>query len=91
MTTSSGGKYREEHVLKRAAFVEEKLLQFSEAQKRKQRFIQQMVLIPIDALVYSKRVVAFTCLQKKKLQEESISPCNSGGKRIALKHATILS
>jgi hypothetical protein len=42
MKEASGGKYDEQHVLKRAAFIEEKMLQFPEAEATKKRFIRQM-------------------------------------------------
>jgi hypothetical protein len=39
MKKASKGEYDEQHVLKRAVFIEDKLLQFPEAESTKKRFV----------------------------------------------------
>jgi hypothetical protein len=43
MKKASKGEYDEQHVLKRAEFIEDKLIQFPEAEATKKRFVRQMV------------------------------------------------
>lgn len=54
----SEAKYGEDHVLKRAAFIEEKLKEFDEAKATKQKFIKEMVTMAPPPLRQDSSILA---------------------------------
>lgn len=100
MKEASGGKYDEQHVLKRAAFIEEKMLQFPEAEATKKRFIRQMKSKAGSGSSSSRRPAANTkkkgsstatatkksATSTKKANQTPVEPAQPNDKKKTLDH-----